>query len=807
MIFVRDLRFGLRELLRDRGFALTSVFSIALGILAATAMFSVIHGVIIEPFPYKDVDNLVSIAVRNPEQRGWRTMYSPGEYAEMARRATIFEGIAASTISDVLWLQNGEPVRMRGNHISHNGFDVMGVPALIGRVVTGAEEEPETKAVLGYKFWVSRFGGNLGVLGQKLTLNGRPRTIVGVMGPRFSFRGADVYLPLVYRAGVKPGDNEGVQSMMLTARRRAGVGDAEAQTDLDPIVRDLAQKAPGTFPAKWKIELIPFKNTFESGLTQTLWILFGAVGLLLLIACANVSNLLLARAVGRQREMAMRAALGASRGRILRQLLTESLLLGAVGAVLGIAGSFGALQGVLAVMPQDVFPAESEIVLNGPVLLFSVLVTLVATILFGLAPAWHASGGALANPLKEAARGSGGSRGARWTRGVLVTIELSLAIVLLSVAGLFLKTLMAIYNAPMTVEVRDRLIMVVPLQEQKRTSAEARAAFVTRMLDAIRATLGVVAASINTGLHPLGAWDFPVEIPGSTNADKRPVDFHQVDEGYLKTTGIKLRRGRFIEAADVSARRNVVVVNEEFEKRYFPEQDALGKQVKMWRLKMAPFNVANDVFEIVGVAQDALFGMVNGAPNPEMYVPHSIIGLANVLTIHTSGGDPMRAAQPVRRAIYSLDGTQFVDVTKPLTTLIDDYAYAQGRFQLWLMGAFAVVGLALAVIGVYGLLAHVVAQQRREFGVRMALGATFGGILRLVLTRGARLILAGLFVGVVVSITLLRQFGAKLGVADPLDPSALISACCVLGVAALAACLFPALRAAKVAPAEALRAE
>lgn len=222
---------------------------------------------------------------------------------------------------------------------------------------------------------------------------------------------------------------------------------------------------------------------------------------------------------------------------------------------------------------------------------------------------------------------------------------------------------------------------------------------------------------------------------------------------------------------------------------------------------MAPFNVTNDVFEIVGVAENALFGLVNGEPNTEMYVPHSVTGLANVLTIHTSGGDPMRAAQPVRRAIYALDGTQFVDVTKPLTTLIDDYAYASARFQLWLMGAFAVVGLALAVIGVYGLLAHVVAQQRQEFGVRMALGATFGAVLRLVFARGARLIAAGLIVGVIVSVVLLRKFGAQLGVVDPLDPSAMASACAVLALAALAACLFPALRAARVAPAEALRGE
>jgi len=334
--FLQDLRYGIRELRRNPGFALTAILSLALGIMAATAMYSVIYGVVLEPFPYRDVNSLVSIVLRAPEQRGYNGSYSPADYAELSRRPTVFEGIAGSTISDVLWTSGNEPRRLRGNHISNNGFDVMGVPALVGRTVTVDEEHPETKAVLGYRFWANQFAGNRSIIGSTLILNGRPRTIVGVMPKRFMFRGADVYLPIVYRDSETA---EGVTSIWVRARRKPGVTGAQAQADLDPIFRDLAQRSPATYPTGWRVQLMTFKETFPSGIRAILWIMFGAVGLLLLIACANVSNLLLARASSRQREMAMRSALGAGRSRIFRQLLTESLALGLAGSLLGVVGS------------------------------------------------------------------------------------------------------------------------------------------------------------------------------------------------------------------------------------------------------------------------------------------------------------------------------------------------------------------------------------------------------------------------------------------------------------------------------------
>ena len=803
---LQDLRYGARELARNGTFTATAVLSLALGILAATSMYSVLYGIVLEPFPYKDVDNLVSIAVRSPEQRGWRGSYSVDEYAELARRSSIFEGVAASTISDVLWNFNGEPTRLRGNHISHNGFEVMGVPALLGRAVTAGEEQPETKAVLGYRFWIRQFGGDPSVVGSTLVLNGRARTVIGVMPPRFMFRGADVYLPIRYRSGETP---EGVSIMQVTARRKPGVTAAQAAADLDPILRDLAVRFPARYPPNWRVELVTFKETFPSGIRQVLWIMFAAVGLLLLIASANVSNLLLARASTRQREIAMRAALGAGRVRLFRQLLTESLILALAGGALGVAASWLGLKAILAVAPAGVIPDEAEVALSIPVLSFSFGLCLLTTLLFGFAPALHAAGGEPAHPLKESGRTSSGSRRMNWLRGALVAGELTLAVVLLAGAGLFLRTLIRLQNAPLAVGIKDRLTMRLPLSAERYPSAERRAAFIGQLLERVNVMPGVLAAGINAGIHPLGSWNLPVEIPGAANPDARPANLHQVNAGYLKATGISLRQGRWLEEADIAARRHIMAVNETFAARYFNGQTAagrtaLGRTVRVKRLATPPFDIGDDRFEVAGIVQDALHELHNGEARPEMYIPYSLTGMADTLVVHTSG-DPMRLAAHIRRQVYQLDGSQFVDETYTLEGLMDRYVYSRGRFQLWLMGVFASLGLLLAAIGVYGLLSQVVSVQRQEFGVRMAVGAGFGQIVLLVLQRGARLMLLGLAIGLGATLLMLKRFGTQLGVSDPFDPFALAGACAVLLAAGFAACVVPALRAGRTDPVEALR--
>ena len=801
--FIQDLRYGVRDLRSHPGFALTATVSLALGIMAATAMYSVIYGVVLEPFPYRDVDNLVSIALRAPDQRTYGYSYSPGEYAELKRRATVFEGIAGSTISDVLWMSGDQPQRLRGNHISNNAFDVMGVPALLGRTVTAAEENPETKAVLGYRFWIRQFGGNPAVLGSTLILNGRPRTIVGIMPPRFMFRGADVYLPIVYREGET---TEGVTSIFVTARRKPGITDAQAQADLDPIFRDLAQRFPSRYPKTWRVQLITFKETFPSGIRTILWIMFASVGLLLIIACANVSNLLLARALARQREMAMRSALGASRWRVFRQLLTESLVLGLAGSMLGVAGSWAGLKAILAVVPPGVIPDEAEVVLNVPVLVFSFVLCVATTVLFGLAPALHGASGRLAEVLKEAGRGAGASRRMSWLRSGLVVVELSFAVILLAGAGLFVHTLTRLYTAPLGVRIEHRLVFRLPLSATRYATPERRSVFLREAVDRISAVPGVLAVGVNAGLHPLGSWTVPVEIPGASTANNRPVNMHQVNRAYLDATGIGLRSGRWFEEADISARRLLCVVNQTFAARYFGGVSPLGKTIRIPRLRTAPFNLTTSQFEVIGTVEDAIHELHNDDPRAELYIPYSITGMADTFVVHTAG-DPPSMAPHVRAQIYAIDPAQPIDETDTLDKMLDRFVYSRGRFRVWLMGVFAVLGLALSAVGVYGLLSQIVAMEQRSIGIRMAVGAGSRDIVQFVLGRGARLIVAGLGVGMVATLLLLRRFGLMLGVTDPFQPEALSGAACVLAVAGLIACLIPAIRAGRTDPVEALRLE
>jgi len=384
--FLQDLRYGFRILAKTPGFTLLAVVSLGLGIMATTAMYSVIHGVVLNPFPYRDVDTLMSVKVWDPGGRGWRTYYPTDQFLEIEARNSIFEGVIASTISDVLWTGDGEPRRLRGNHVTTNTFQILGVPPLLGRSVARDDGAPDAPAVcvLGYRFWQRQFGGDPNVPGRELRLNDVRRTVVGIMPPRFMWRGADVYIPVVFQRGKAV---EGVRYVHLLGRLKPGVTEARAEADLRPIIEELKRREPSEFPDRWRVGLLSLKETFPSGIREILWILFGAVGLLLLIACANVSNLLLSRSASRQREIAVRAALGAGRGRIVRQLLTESLLIALAGAVLGVALAHAGLRAIIAMVPPGTIPDESEVVINLPVLLFSVGASSLKTILFGLAPA------------------------------------------------------------------------------------------------------------------------------------------------------------------------------------------------------------------------------------------------------------------------------------------------------------------------------------------------------------------------------------------------------------------------------------
>jgi len=801
---MNDLRLAVRGLSRDRLFTVVAAGSLALGIMGVTAIYSVVHAVVIDPFAYKDVDRLTSVRVSNAAQGGGRTGYTVDQFLEIAERSRIFDGVIASTISDVLWTGDGDPRRLRGNHGTFSTFDVMGVPALVGRTPTTADAAPgaEPVAVLGYRFWQREFGGDPGVLGRRLRLNDIERTVIGVMPRRFMWRGADVYLPLHFQRGRVI---EGVRSVHLLARLKPGVTDAQAQADLAPIIADLQQRDPTLFPERWKVGLLPFTETFRSDIARDVWVLLGAVGLLLLIACANVSSLLLSRAAGRQREMTVRAALGAKRGRLIRQLLTESLVLSLGAAALGTLLAYAGLPAILALVPPGTIPDEAEVALNGPVLAFALAVAVVTSVACGLMPALHSSRRDLAASMRDVGRGmSGSARQARWRKAVVVG-EIALALVLLGGSSALMRAFIAMQHVPLNVAPEQVLTLRVPLAPQRYPDAPRRIAFFRELLERIAAVPGVASAGIDSGLHPLGGMWTSAAIAGQP-PDNAPVQVHQVSAGYTTTLAMQLASGRFLTDADVNGVQPVALVNEQFVRARLGGGEALGQVVTLPRLEDAPFSAVNVTFTVTGVVRDTPNNGLTEPVMPEIYVPFTAAAVSNLVVVR-SHGDPAGLVRSVAGQVYAIDRGQPVTDVKTLDALLRDEEFATPRFNLVLLSVFAGLGLILSVVGVYGVMASAVAQERREIGIRVALGAEGGAIARMVLARGFRLLAGGIVVGAIGSAVAGRMLAGAVWRIASFDPFAIATVSAILLSAGLAACAIPARRATRVDPMIALRHE
>ncbi len=799
-----DIRYALRQMARAPSFTFTAILSIALGIGAATAIFSVVHGVILDPFPYKNVDTLMSVRVQEPGQRGYRTGYTVDQFLDIAEKNTIFSGVTVSTIDDIAWTGRPDPQRLRGNHTTFDGLEIMGVPAIAGRIFTKADDVASGPdlCVLGYKFWQRQFNGDPGIVGQTMLLNGKVRTVVGVMPPRFMWRGADVYLPVHFRRGTK---EEGVSFVHLLGRLKPGVTEAQAEADLRPIIEDLRRRDPSQFPEKFRVGLLSFAETFPSGIRESLWLLFAAVGLLLLIACANVSGLLLTRGMAREKEIAVRASLGAGRGRLIRQLLTESLVMGVGGGILGIALAYVGMHAILKLVPPFTIPDESDTRINLPVLGFSIVTSLGTALLFGLFPAWHASRTDLARGLKEGERGSVGKRQSM-VRGGLVVIEVALAVVLMVSASLMLRTMAAAQSVDLGVRAAGLLSFRIPFEPARYPKSERRAMVVEDLLDRLSRTPGVTAAATNTWFHPFGNFGAPVQVAGTAQQDGRNVIIHSVSTGYLNTYGIPLVRGRFLSAVDLNSKRRVAVVSERFVKRYLSKGEALGAVVSIPRLSKPPFSLPAQDFEVIGIAGDTLTGSLR-EQMPELYIPHTLAGVADCIIVRTSARDPMNILPSVRSQLSEIDPDQPLADTKTIETRLTEAYFASRQFNALLFGVFAALGLTLAMIGIYGVMANSVARRTREIGVRMALGATVASVLKLILSEGVLLLAIGVGVGLLGCLFTGRLLEQLIWNVQPFDPVSILLVSALLACAGLVACWLPARRAAHVDPLAALRQE
>ena len=804
----QDIRYALRALAQQRAFAIVAVLTIALGVGANTAIFSVVNAMLLQPLPYPAADRLVVLwtttgsgnnAVAWPEYLDWRAQSHAFEEMGVWRGQSV-----------TLTGADTEPDRASGAFVTASFFDVVGAQARLGRTFRPEETEPTTTqpvTVISHGLWTRRFGADPGILGRTLVLNGQPRTVIGVVGPEFEggrapfdgwFMGTEVWLPVADFPNAN-GLARGQSELLVAARLRPHTTVAAAQADLSLVARHLEQAYPDTH-ARRAVVVMPLHEQLVADVRPALLILLGAVGLVLLIACANVANLLLARASHRQRELALRSALGAGRRRLVAQLLTESMVLALAAGVLGAAlGSF-ALRGLVALVPASAgLPANLGI--DRTVLAFTAGLSLLTGMVFGLLPAWQASRPDLVAVLREGGRSVGGAARRRFRDG-LVVAEIALSLVLLVGAGLLLRSVSALQGADPGFRTDRLLTMEFRLPPARYPQPAQMAAFFRAILERMRAVPGVESVALVRAVPFSGNGGSSLyEIEGAAPAPpgREPrTQTNIVSPGYFRTMGIPILRGRDVEERDTADATPVAVVSATFARTAWPGQDALGKRVR--------FKGNDRWWTVVGVAGDVKHGSFTDAPAPQAYTPHEQDPKIFACVVARTTGDPMAAADGIRRAIWSVDAQQPVWKVRSMEALL---ARARGptRALSILIAMFAAVALVLAAVGIYGVMTYLVAQRTREIGIRMALGASAHTVVAMVVGRGLALTLAATVLGIAGAAALTRTLATLLFGVGPLDPLTFVAAAAVLGGVALLACWLPARRAARVDPVVALAEE
>ena len=805
----QDVRYGLRTLARAPGFTVAAVLALALGIGATTAIFSVVDAVLLRPLPYDHPDRLAVVLTRGTGP------VAPGNFVDWRRDASSFDRMGAAESWGTNLGGEGRPEHVEGVRVTSDIFPLLGVRPQLGRIFTPDEDQPGKAqvVVLGHRLWQRRFGGDASVVGRSITLDGVPHVVVGVMPRGFEFppfwaTGAEVWapLPLADRAGSHTG-----QSLRTFARLAPGASLERARAEMATITGRMEKEYPGT---NRNVVVRTLDDIVVGDVRSALLILLGAVAFVLLIACANVAHMLLARASARHKEVALRAALGASRARVIRQLLTESIVLAAIGAVAGVALAAATLRALIAISPGNL-PRLETAGLDGRVLAVTLLVSLVTGITFGLVPAVQASRFDLTGSLREGEPGSTVGAGRHRLRRLLMASELALALVLLVGAGLMIRTFVALRRFDPGFDPRRVVSAVVSLSGSRAEEPARRLAFYDEVLGRVRALPGVVAASAINHLPLAGdVWGFPFHVEGrppDPPGESPSASFRVVLPGYFRTMGLPLLRGRDFTDDDRLGAPGTIIVNEWLAERFWPGADPIGK-----RLTLGAGDKDPEWLTVVGVAHNAARGKWAAAPDEEMYLPlrQNRLYLERqggpfsylTLVVRTTTDDPAALAPSLRTAVWDVDGNVAVSELQTMEEVVAR-ATASPRFYLLLLGSFAAAALALAAVGIYGVMSYAVARRRNEIGIRMALGAQPGDVLRLVMREAVTVAAVGGAVGLVVAALLSRLMGGLLYGVGAMDPVTFAGVCAVLTTVALAATYVPARRAVRVDPLAALRAE
>ena len=801
---LQDLRYAFRGLRHQPAFAFLAILALALGIGSSTTIFSAIYGVLLNPFPYTGADRIVDFYIHDTSSSrpGGRTFFRADEFLEYSQHRDLFDDIIGGGNEEVLWTTKDGTEYLQGAYLTANTFAFLGVPPQLGRAFAADDAKPGAPPVfvMSYKTWVKNFNSDRSILNHDFILNGVKSKLVGIMPARFTKRGADVYRPI----RVERGDDH---YFMFQARMKPGVTLGQVQAEFNIAARQVAKLYPKQYPKNFTVGAESYVDNIVGKFKMTLYTLAAAVALLLLIACANVANLLLARATAREKEIALRMALGASRGRIVAQLLTESLILAIGGAILGCGLAYGGIKLLVSAIPEGAIPQEAVIELNGHVLLFSLGLAVLTAVIFGLAPALQLSRRDVVEGLKDSAKGSsGGFRGGK-LRGTLVVIEVALSLVLLSGAGLLMRTVINLQTMDLGFDPNHILVAYLPLPKGHYDGPAGKLRFWNRLLTHLNAVPGVVAVSESGDLPPYGGMQSEVEIPGKTHQEKWQTLFQSSSEGFPKVMGIRLLRGRMLSDADIAGARKVVVVNQRFVEKFLGSENPLGKTIKapgFTTLKPTP--VADPVFEIVGVFSDLKNQGLQDPIMPEALIPYSIFGFDGGVLVRTAG-EPLAMIETVRREIWGVDRNVAITFADSLPNYLKRFSYSGPRFSLILLSIFAGVGLLLVSLGFYSVIAYTVSRQTHEIGIRMALGAARLDVLRMVLRMGLRLSVVGIAIGVLATAAVTRAIESQLWGVSSHDPATFISVVLVIVGVSLAACYFPARRATKVDPMVALRYE
>jgi predicted permease len=811
----RDFRYAIHNLRKDRRFAMVAIFALALGIGASTIVFSIVYNVFFDALPYRNFNRSVVIGIHDLAGAGGkkvRSSFSLAEARAFKEQNHVFEEFIGHMGMRPTY-DDGKSIRYFsfGAVVTANTFDYLGVPPLLGRTITQEDGSPGAPPVfvMNYRLWQREFAGDPRIVGKIFILNGKPTTLIGIMPLQFNAFGANFWLPATPEYGW----------LQLIGRLKPGVSVRTAGRDLDAIAHRLRKPNPGgNFPEdNFAVVPVTLLDSLIGNFDKILFALLAAVLLLLLIACSNVANLLLARATAREREISLRAALGATRGRLISQLLVESFLLAATATATGCLFAYFGLKVVVALIPAGTLPEETVIHMNTPVLFLSLGLTILTTLLCGLAPAFQAMRSYLQPHLASAAKGTGTSSRLGRLRSGLVVSEVALSITLLIGAGLLMRSFLILTRVDLGFDPKNVLYFELNLPPSYNTNIagtlQRKNALTRQLLERMRALPGVLSvAEMADDPPPLQYQSSDTIIPGKPHTELWETRIEMCSEGYFQTLGLPLLRGRFFSEDDVTAARNVMVVNEAFSRQYFPNENPLGHKVKLEIFDKPYFAAAaphDTYFEIIGIARDS---KTRGYDNPswqsfpQAFVPYSVAGFNWRVFVARTSVDPSSLLKNMGQEVRSIDPGVQISISGTLEGALQEF-YRGPRFELVVLAAFASIGLALVVIGIFSVMAYTVSLRTQEFGIRMALGAQRGDVSRMVLKNGLILIAAGTIVGVVISLALTRFLASQIGEVSATDPWTFATVAGIVTGTGLAACFLPARRATRVDPLVALRYE